>query len=35
MKEKLEKDINAAKPPPHEYRAPEDRFMTEIDLKGE
>lgn len=29
MKQKLEK------PPLHQYRAPEDRFMTEIDSEGE
>lgn len=35
MKQNLEKGIKIAKLPPHEYRALEDRFMTEIDLKGE
>lgn len=35
IREKQQKDINTAKLPLREYRAPEDRFMTEIDLKRE
>lgn len=35
MKQKLEKEVNTAKPPSHEYKRPGDRFTTEINLKGE
>lgn len=35
MKQKLEKEVKAATPPPREYKRPGDRLTTEIDLKGE
>lgn len=35
MKQKSKKkDVETAAHPPHEYRVLEDRFMTEMDLKG-